>query len=179
MKKFLILGAVLAGSLSFSPAAFAVVVSGTLASANAVQTFSIPLALNDTLTVSTTSYATGGFDPMLTLYNGSGTQVAFNDDSALNPNDSLIVFTVTGVSPGVAGTYTLALTQFGNSPLGTLAQGFSGNAGTGFGGRTANWTVVYTITNPGGTGVPDSGWTIGMLSVGLAVLAGLRRRFLG
>ena len=91
----------------------------------------------------------GGFDPILTLFLGTGdtaTFVAFNDDGdcppgTLNPNCRDSTLNLAGLA---AGTYTLVVTAFSNfaiadEPGETLGLGFENDGN--FDGRTANFAV--------------------------------------
>ena len=106
------------------------------------------------VTITTTSYASGGFDPILTIFDSTGLVVNANDDggcgvvaAASNGRclDSYLALSITG------GTYSFYVTQSPNTALGDLADGFA-LAGTGnftggpfydsFGDlRTGHWRV--------------------------------------
>lgn len=102
---------------------------GSFAQDDDVQLFDFSVDIESTVTLRTYSYAggtqadgtvvaAGGFDPVLTLYDGNGQFVASNDDDAFgvaaqDPStgqryDSLLEMVL------AAGNYTVALTQFGN-----------------------------------------------------------------
>ena len=133
--------------------------AGTLAGDNDVKLFSFTLAADADVTLRTWSYAggtnaagsaigAGGFDPLVSLFFGSGdTAILFdaNDDGtgvatdpvSGNAYDSLLVGSL------LAGTYTVALSQFDNFAIGgTLGDGFMGYSGApGFGGRSNAWAL--------------------------------------
>ncbi|NEQ51326.1 MAG: PEP-CTERM sorting domain-containing protein [Leptolyngbya sp. SIO3F4] len=120
---------------------------GTFAQDADVHLFDFSVATDSKVTLRTYSYAggtqadgtvidAGGFDPVLTLFDGDGNKLFFNDDDttdtvANDPStgkayDSLLEADL------VVGNYTLALTQYGNFSLGsTLTDGFN---------RTGNFT---------------------------------------
>ncbi|MBT9316513.1 DVUA0089 family protein [Leptothoe spongobia] len=129
-------------TLGISGAAFAADFSlrGTFAQDADVQLFDFSLNTESTVTLRTYSYAggtqadgtivdAGGFDPVLTLFDGDGNKLFFNDDDNTN---TVVADPTTGKAydsflEGVlaVGNYTLALTQYGNFSLGsTLADGF-------------------------------------------------------
>lgn len=74
------------------------------------------------------TFAAGGFDTMLFLFDSSGAFLTGNDDgidSIIDPATGLAsdAHLVTGAL--APGHYTLALTEYDNTPLGSLADGFS------------------------------------------------------
>ena len=95
--------------------------------------------------------AAGGFDPYVTVFNGSGPTATFrvsNDDGACPPgalSAGLCLDSTLSLSALPAGTYTLALSAFENMSFaenygsGTLADGFIGLGS--FGGRTSAFAV--------------------------------------
>lgn len=125
---------------------------GTFAQDDDVQLFDFSVLTPSAVTFRTYSYAGGtqadgtiiaggGFDPVLTLFDGNGKFVAANDDDdsgtvAQDPKtgqgyDSLLNLVL------AAGNYTVALTQFGNfTNSANLADGFrqagNGNYTSGF-----------------------------------------------
>jgi len=114
--------------------------SGSVAYGNDVQLFEFSLDESATVTLRTWSYAgginaagdtinDGGFDPIITLFDGMGNLISYNDDGlgvAADPMtdsdyDALIT---TELEPG---NYFAALVQFDNYANGpTLADGFQG-----------------------------------------------------
>ena len=126
--------------VSASAAVFtSVTQSGTFTVDNqkAQYTFTVPTA--QTLYFYTTSYAgglnangttapKGGFDPILSLFDSSGTFLADNDEdpahyNRLDPTTNA-VFDSYLSKPLTAGSYTLVLTQYDNFSAGNLSDGF-------------------------------------------------------
>ena len=144
MKPLSVLIGVITGALvtTMGSAAFAADFSlrGSFAQDDDVKLFDFSVDIESTVTLRTYSYAggtqadgtvvaAGGFDPVLTLYDGNGQFVASNDDDAFgvtaeDPStgqryDSLLEMVL------AAGNYTVALTQFGNfTNTVNLADGF-------------------------------------------------------
>ena len=113
------------------------------------QVLQIPFSSTTTqnYTFSTTSYASGGFDPVLTLFTSAGTILPGNANSAGGAD----AFLTDVLGPG---SYILTLTEFPNFSNGTItgATGFTTGAApsasfidlvTG-NPTTANYTVNYT-----------------------------------
>src|ERR1700722_17563748 len=114
---------------------------GNFSSDDVVQIFDFNVATPGLVTLQTFGYAggvngagttiaAGGFDPVLTLFDGLGNFLVMNDDgpcgtvgmdpTTLNCFDSYISLDLT------TGAYTLALTENDNLPIGpTLADSFS------------------------------------------------------
>jgi hypothetical protein len=165
---------------------------GVFDNPNDVVLFHFSLASSTSVTLNTVSYSggsllnppiawpDGGFDPVLTLYDGSGTQLATNDDI----DTGSFLFDSSIASPLAVGSYTLALTAYRNFPVGTLADGFDGG-GNSFGGRTSTYAVnlglgdgpgnVWTSTEyiPAPIPLPAAAWLLGSALLGLL---GLSRR---
>ncbi len=133
--------------------------TGTLPGDNAVQLFSFTLDAISDVTLRSWSYAggvnaagqaiaAGGFDPLVTLFDGLGAGALLidaNDDGlgvAIDPvtgnaYDSLLELLALPV-----GSYTVALSQFANFAGGpTLGDGFIGGGNAGFDGRSAAWAL--------------------------------------
>ena len=121
--------------------------NGTFAQDADVYQFDFSVATESTVTLRTYSYAggtqadgtvvaAGGFDPVLTLFDGDGNKLFFNDDDNTNTvdRDPTTDKAYDSFLQGVLamGNYTVTLTQYGNVSAGTtLADGFS---------RTGNFT---------------------------------------
>jgi hypothetical protein len=162
--------------LSFSSLhADTITFSGAFSQDDNVQLFNITQTAPNDLTVYTSSFAAGGFTPVLSLFDALGNFVTADDGSQnsgcnalLSPDptyygacwDAIIVF------PGAPGTsYILALTEDDNTFQGSvLSDGFSesGNGNftgiiNGYGGsfqladgtqRTPNWTLNIVSADP-------------------------------
>jgi len=141
----------------------------------------------------------GGFDPMLTLFNGAGDFIGIFDDGsvpAVNPDlglglDALFEDVL------AAGDYTVALTQYGNVSFTTIdgfiqsgnpnyTSGFEGAVPCSQGqfclrvsdtlsvGRSDLWALdIRNVTSAGVVPVPAAVWLFGS---GLIGLIGLARR---
>jgi hypothetical protein len=133
--------------------------TGSFPTDDSVQTFNFNLASQGAVTLQTFSYAggidgagktiaAGGFDTVLTLFDGTGNFLTSNNDGAcgqvgtdvttLNCFDSYLFLNLG------AGSYTLALTENDNLAIGpTFADGFT-QAGNG------NFTCGEFMGTPGG-----------------------------
>ncbi|HEU4855015.1 MAG TPA: DVUA0089 family protein [Nitrosospira sp.] len=85
----------------------------------------------------------GGFDPIVSLFDGStAAQISHNDDGGLvhDPVSGLSYdsFLMNNLS---AGSYTATVTQYRNFPVGTLADGFGGSFQTNFSDRDSHWAL--------------------------------------
>ena len=159
---------------------------GNLAGDNEVRLFTFSLAANANVTLRTLSYsggvnaagsliASGGFDPVFSLFAGTGNgAILFNGDDDSGPGlDALLQ-----LSPLLAGTYTVALSQvanFANGP--TLGDGFLGFGNPGFGGLNSFWAVdILGVDSaaaiPAPTAVPEP-TTLALAVLGLVAATGL------
>jgi hypothetical protein len=137
------------------------------------------------VTLQTTSYARGGFDPILSLFDSSGLLIAENDDgfpgtvppdpSTGNAWDADLVI---DLNPG---TYTIALTQWDNYAAGpNLSNGFvragQGNFTGGpfrdADGNLRNGSYTLSVT---AEVIPEPG-TCALAALGLLPLAGALAR---
>jgi len=179
--------------------------AGDFITPNDVNLFDFTLANSSTVQLKSFAYAggtdaagatiqRGGFDTMFFLYNGAGSQIAWNDDGG-SINYQYVNRDIDGrwgdaylqaiLSPG---SYTLALVNFSNYPnqfyyLGSLAAGFQ-NSGRPFDAyspvRTSRWAIdlanvdSVSVTAPGSVSsvpVPAAAWLFGSGLVGLAGFA--------
>ena len=125
--------------------------NGTFSGDADVQLFSFTVGAGANVTLSTTSYAAGGFDPYISLYDSTGALIFQIDDGSPNSDpgngnayDSFVTFPPGDGSLSIltAGTYTLALTQSPNLPFGSvLSDGFF------FDPSETNFTAIYLCQN--------------------------------
>ncbi|MFL6752380.1 MAG: DVUA0089 family protein, partial [Sphingomicrobium sp.] len=140
--------------------------TGTLATANTVLQFDFTITAQSDITLRTYSYAggtnaagqaipSGGFDPILALFDAAGALIGQNDDGGSNvPADPTTgshydTFLQRALA---AGNYTVTVTAYSNFAVGpNLSNGFTG--GGSFNGRTANFAFdvlgADTATGPG------------------------------
>lgn len=172
---------------------FPAAISGTLANQNTVLEEAFTVSTTSNLTAFTTSYATGGFEPNLVLYNPDGTFNAVTDtpgtspvakaDSTGNAFDAYL--TSTNLMPG---TYTLALMdwQVGQAITATnLSDGFPSNSGNGVtfidemeNMRSASYSFTIDLTPvASATATPEPATVLltAPLLLGLAFFARKRR----
>jgi hypothetical protein len=150
------------------------------------------------VTLQTSSYAAGGFDPIVAVFDATGVLVAQNDDGIgvpPDPSTGAALDSLLTVSLG-AGQYLVSLTEFENFALGpTLADGFvesgHGNFTSALFGcgapsfcdvtgaaRTSEWAL--TISGQAVTAaatIPEPS-TVALLIIGLAwfgTVKGIRR----
>jgi hypothetical protein len=180
-----------AGSINFS---------GTFATDDQVQLFRYTVQVTGNVTVSTTSFdgtPTGGFAPVLTVFDSTGLFIFDNTNATTNDNASLTWFS------DADELFIVALTEYPNfssGPAGNLSDGFTmadtGNftANPPFnnylpGGfynvgcpdpstcqSTGNWAVTFTAADPDGLHayqVPEPGAS-SLAAAGLALLLGCR-----
>jgi hypothetical protein len=123
-------------ALRASPVSYA----GSFLTDDQVDLFTFQVDTAGTVTLQTFGYAggvdgagvtvaAGGFDPVLTLFEGSGNFLETNDDGACGvvgtDPTTLNCFDAYLSLPLGVGDYTLALTEADNLPLGDLVDGFS------------------------------------------------------
>jgi hypothetical protein len=141
--------------------------------------------------------AGGGFETLLTLWDSSGTLIATSATCGVGNGDACMGtdpdaygsnpagYQYTALQPLAAGTYTLALTEFGNYPIDlSLADGFDwdpsnyGDPGSGHGfinGGNGSYAVeILNVNDAGQIPEPSGFW---LFASGLAVVAlGFSRR---
>jgi hypothetical protein len=205
MKRSTLAMAVVIGLLALSGRMLADEISyqGNFSSDDDVQTFNFNVSTGGLVTLQTFGYAggvngagttiaAGGFDPVLTLFDGSGNFLVMNDDgpcgtvgtdpTTLNCFDASLSLDLG------AGAYTAALTEYDNLPNGpTLADSFS-QVGNGdfscpeFLGRPGAFcdaspsqrdsAWALDITTPGTSPVPEPASDVLVLS-GISLLFAL------
>jgi PEP-CTERM motif len=165
--------------------------TGTLADDNDVKLFTFTLAADADVTLRTWSYAggtnaagnlvaAGGFDTLVSIFFGLGDAAILfgaNDDGigvavdpvSRNAFDALLELSL------IAGSYTVALSQFDNFANGpTLGDGFFGYGGAPvFDGRSDAWALDILSVDSAPT-IPEP-TTLALVALGLAVASGLRR----
>lgn len=111
--------------------------AGSFAGDDDVRLFQITIGAPAVVTFGTSSYAGGGFDPVLSLFNGAGLLIDVNDDGAAGRD----AFLQRALQPG---QYVLGLTQYDNLAVGPfLTNGFL---------RTGDPTFTREFGSPGVTG---------------------------
>jgi hypothetical protein len=208
MKRYYLLPLVVIALLAGSSQLHADEVSyqGNFSSDDQVQTFDFNVTTAGLVTLQTFGYAggvngagttvaAGGFDPVLTLFDGAGNFLVMNDDgpcgtvgmdpTTLNCFDAYLSLDLS------AGSYILALTEYDNLAIGpTLADSFT-QVGNGdftcpeFLGqpgafcdaspsqRDSAWAL--DITTPGTSPVPEPGSEVLVLS-GISLFFALRKK---
>ncbi len=117
----------------------------TLGSAQEVYAYTTGYAGGTNLDGTTT--VAGGFDPILSLFDGNGSLLMYNDDNPLAPSDPA---TGAAYDSGLldtlgAGSYTLAITQYDNFSNGSLSSGFQQDGNPTF---TSQYVGGGTATAP-------------------------------
>ena len=159
-------------------------VVGTLPNQGTALEVKINLPVTSNLIAFTTSYAVGGFQPNISLYDGNGVIVAAQDYQSsiarTDPKTGLAADGLINLSNVPAGNYTVTLTDFllQQDPSATnLSDGFAFNIGTGDqtytdeqgNVRSGNYALTIVSTPvPEPTALAACGALVG--------LTGLRRR---
>ena len=163
---------------------------GTLGNDDEVLFFNFDVGADSLVTLRTYSYAggtnaagqviaRGGFDPILSLYNGSGVRIAQNDDGGASvPADINGVHFDTFLQSNLAaGSYTVAVSQFANFGPTNLSDPFPGTNHVNFDGRDAHW--AFDVLNVGSAvqsgAVPEPA-TWGLMITGFGLAGGMLRR---
>jgi hypothetical protein len=145
--------------------------NGNLANANATPFFSFTADGTSTVTIQSSSWASGGFDLNLTLFNAAGNWIDERDDIGVGNLD----FRYSGILP--AGNYQVAIAAFGNNSagFGTVATPFNG-AGD-FKGRTSAYAFqILNVNNTTPTtAVPEPFTIVGTL-IGASTAFRMRKR---
>jgi hypothetical protein len=168
---------------------------GTSTHNSDVQLFNVTIGASSDVVLRTWSWAggvnaagntiaRGGFDPILALFDSTGTRIGQNDDS---PDGFVAVDAITGDAydtylalPSLAsGTYTAAVMEWDNYAIGPkLSNGFTYGAGDNFAGGFPDWDGsdghwafdvlgVDAAVAPTGTPEPSS---VLLISGGLLIL---------
>ena len=173
-KTILALGALLAaGSANAADFSF----SGTFAQDNSKALCQFSVTTPGTVTLTSTGYAAGGFDPVLTLYGYSASDDLYLNiaeaDDAGTPDPELSIDLA-------AGTYFAYLTQYSN--FGPIVYGdpfpFDGEPDfqDGFAGRTGDWALTIGGVDAAFQAVPEpASWALMIVGAG-AVGGSLRSR---
>ena len=186
--------------------ASALSLTGTFSSDDQMFTtkFIVPGSTSELTTLRTFSYAggidalgqtvaEGGFDPIVSLYNATGTLVGLSDDGIGVPADALSgVGADSLLSISLApGVYQVVLTENDNFPNGDLSTGFSeagnGDFTAGWDGcsaskfcdsygfaRTGNWSLDISAATPVTAAVPEPSG-IALTLAGLMLIAVMTR----
>lgn len=141
--------------------------NGSLANADAIASvvFDTP-SPTTSINFKTTSFSTGNFSPLLTLFTGSGTFInEFTAVGDLNFNQTL-----------APGNYRAVISAFGNFSLGNFSAGFSGGGDFGsvnnVGPARAGSAYALTISTPA---VPEPFTIVGTM-IGAATALRMRKR---
>ncbi len=145
---------------------FPATINGTLPNQNTVLEEAFSLTSTSNVMAYTTSYATGGFQPNLTLYGPNGVEIASAAPGGPGATSSPALDVVLSEMGLGAGTYTWALSDWnvGQSLSATsLADGFTANNGNGTtfidvdgNTRTGNYALDLSVTSSASTG-PGTG----------------------
>jgi hypothetical protein len=146
--------------------------SGNLNDPNEIRSFffTVPTTiLPSTIKIESTSYAAGGFDPNLTLFDAGDNWIDERDDISFGNLDFLYE------EPLAAGNYRAVIAALGNNSagFGDINTPFNGQ-GT-FDGRTSAFAFTIDIAAPVATAVPEPISFFGTTLAGFAV-AGLKRK---
>ena len=171
--------------------AASVTLTGSFNHDDDVRLFSFQVANSSPVTLRTTSFATGGFDTILTLFSSTGAFLSQNDGpvGSLLPDDATIQQSL------APGSYILALTEFDNfqltGPGGNLSDGFErtgeGNFTAALFGSSPSERAFIDVTGAqrtsdfsltfdnviSATASPEPA-TLAIFVLGLACLAGVR-----
>lgn len=161
-------------------------ISGTLPDQGTALEEMFTLTSASTLTISTSSYATGGFEPNLTLYNSAGKYIITGITAGSSPiatadPTTKLKFDGYLTANVAAGTYTVALTDFllNQSLTATnLSDGFTVNYGSGTtfvdemgNPRTGAYALRIAAVGPSAVPEPGTLWLAAPFLAGLALRA--------
>lgn len=157
--------------------ASAVDFSGTFGNDASKASFFFTVKTPSIVTITSTGFAGGGFDPVLSLYDNTGFGIDFNDDQAEGVSDSELVTNLG------AGRYTVFLTQYDNFGPASLDLPFAFDGQPNFRGgfvdfngsqRTGNWALSIDGAFKAGAVPEPASWA--MLLAGFALVGGVMRR---
>jgi hypothetical protein len=164
------------GGLMLASAASATSFSGNFAYDNSKAGFHFNVDAPATVTITSTGFAAGGFDPILTVYDSTGLLVMDNDDDA-GPDSKLTLDLA-------KGRYTVFLTQYNNFGAILLSNGFAFDGGDKWfrGGfidaygdqRTSFW--AFDIDGGSHIGAVPEASTWAMLIAGFGLVGAIARR---
>lgn len=145
MLKTMLIGAAAVSAMAGAAHAASFSFQTNLSTDDEVQLFNFTVGATSTVTLRTFSYAggvqadgtvvsAGGFDPILSLFDSSGTFIDGNDDGAGVPVDpeTGAPFDTEFSATLDPGTYTVAVSQYDNFALGDLGDGFVRDGQTNF-----------------------------------------------
>jgi hypothetical protein len=141
------------------------------------------------VTVSTTSFATGGFLPILSVFDDTGNFVDLNSGGASNSDASLTWTSHAGVQYLVVlteydnfpnliptNTYSDGFTRDGQGNFTELLYGFPGPFRLDSDQLTGDWTVEFTSTDPSLLVTPEPGTAALLLGGALLLARRLKKR---
>ncbi len=152
--------------------------TGTFAKDNGKAGFYFVVTAPTTVTITSTGFAAGGFDPVLSLYDNTGFQIDFNDDQADGVSDSLLT------GEFAKGKYTVFLTQYDNVGPASLGLPFNYDDQPDFRGgfidstgsqRTGGWAIDISGAAVSGAVPEPSSWAMLVVGFGLVGAAARRR----
>lgn len=170
--------AAIAAATLVSTTASAASFSGAFTHNNDKAGFFFYLKAPATVTIESTGNATGGFDPVLSLYDPSGLGIAFNDDEDVGISDPKLVESLS------AGRYTVYLTQYDNFGPASLGLPFNFDGQPNFRGgfvdfsgtqRTGDWALSIDGAFKAGAVPEPASWVMLIAGFGLVGVS-MRRR---
>ena len=162
----------------FAVPAHAIVWTGQLPEGDDTVYLNLSIDRYSNLEAFTTSYATGGFDPILSLYRANGRLLTFNDDDGFRPSQGIFDSTIFGENLR-PGQYLMGISQYALFPEDNfVSTGFLPTEcpdNTGFcdvfgNNTTSDYRVEYNISP---VPVPPA---LGLMAAGLVGLTAVARR---
>lgn len=144
--------------------------AGNLNGVNDTPSFFLVADGSSTVNIQSSSYAAGGFDPILTLFDGNDNFFLEREDIA-QPN--LLDFQLIQVLP--AGNYRAVISAFANFANGTNFNSGFGGGGDFFGRTPAYALTIQGVTQANAVAIPEPASLIGTLVGGFAI-ARLKRK---